>query len=121
MQKVRGNAGFSLQEVARIKRDLLEGVSRKALATAWGCGLETIARIARGETWADVPPAEGAHVDTLEAEMLAPANLEGMADRLLAMQEKVQSVNCPGCESGLERVEGGHMTPYGIVVKCLSV
>ena len=57
---------------------------RKHIAQMWGCGLETIARMARGETWADILPASGAHVDRLEAEMLAPSNLEGMAERLLA-------------------------------------
>jgi hypothetical protein len=111
-----GNAILTSNEVSRIKRDLAEGRSRKHIARAYQVGLETIARIARGDTWINVPVAEGARIDKLEAELLAPANLDAMAERLIALQEKVDSPpprGCIHCANGVPIVEGKHRTLYG--------
>jgi hypothetical protein len=102
--KQRGNAALSAQEVARIKRELLEGIQRKYLARRYEVGLETIARIARGETWTDIPPASGAHLDKLEAEILAPANLQGMIERATALPV---GIACPHCRNGVPKLENG--------------
>ena len=114
MPRVRGNAAFTPHEVARIKRDLLEGISRKAIARRMGCGLETIARMARGDTWADVLPAAGAHIDELEAELLAPSNLKGIAERLIALQGEVKNT-CMYCKQGvpINPLTRAHILPGG--------
>lgn len=46
------------QEVARVKRNILRGMSLRELAQAYGVALDTIRRIARGDSWSWVE-AEG--------------------------------------------------------------
>lgn len=103
----RGNAALTIDEVRRIKRDILEGVPRKRLARRYEVGLETIARIARGDTWRDIPAEGGAYIDKLQAEMLAPANLSGMTERLLAIQPAEPIVTCPHCRVGVPKLGNG--------------
>ncbi len=50
-KRQRANASFSDQEVRAIRKAIWEGESRRDLARFYGVGLETIARIARGDTY----------------------------------------------------------------------
>lgn len=72
-------------EVARIKKLLQAGDhSRRDIAHAYEVGLETIARIARGDTWAWVLP-EGQEEQQAEIAAALPAQgLQSEADRILA-------------------------------------
>jgi len=110
----RGNAVLTVDEIRRIKRDLIEGVPRKRLAQRYEVGLETISRIARGDTWREILPLDGIYVDKLAADMLAPANLSGMTERLLALQEKPK-VACMYCAQGapINPTTGNHIIPGG--------
>lgn len=115
----RPNTAFTKAEVAKIKRDLLEGKRRKDIARAYEVGLETIARIARGDTWGDIQPASNAHIDKFEAEILAPANIEGISERLLRTQSEIPPHECPHCKSGVpKRKDGQHEGPYGMIFTC---
>lgn len=60
-----GNAVFTDEQVRLIKINLLKGVPYSALARQWGCGVETIGRISRGETYR--------HVEVQGEERLRPA------------------------------------------------
>lgn len=49
-------AAFTEVQVARIKRQLLNGASPRALALAYSCSTETIRKMGRGDTWNWVLP-----------------------------------------------------------------
>ena len=61
------NATLTVQQVAVIKLRLQQGMSARVIATAHDVGLETIRRIARGETWRNVEADPGAY--TVEEQM----------------------------------------------------
>lgn len=114
----RHNTAFTIAEVKRIKRDLVEGRPRKHIARAYGVGLETVARIARGDTWGDVSPDEidMTPMRRMEAELLVPReHIDSLADRLIKLQEKAAQPKCRHCEleEPINPETGKHITIYG--------
>ncbi len=114
---------LSKSDVGAIRWRLHLGHSKRDIAREFGVVSETIAKIGRGDTWPDVPMIrpEGLALsagEKLDAELLAPRNLEPMLERLLKT-EAPEPEHCPACEAGMPLVEGSHETPYGVMVKCL--
>jgi len=72
---------LSDREVLAIRQSLANGVTRKALQEMYDVSLETIARIARGDTRAGVMKVDVKREERLDAEIAASA------ERLLGMLE----------------------------------
>lgn len=100
------NTNFTEADVARIKRNLSLGFSTRELAQANGCAIETIRKIARGDTWAWVEAERG------EAPAKAPpptpdviAESQARLQRLLSEAQEDKEV-----DDELERIK--RKTPY---------
>lgn len=87
---------FSAEEILRIHQRLARGVSRREIAKDHGVGMETISRIARGDTYAWVNEEAIAHAQLSE---------EALAAEIKEMEAKsFTPENLARC--GLEEVDG---------------
>lgn len=84
-----GNSGFTEEEVRVIKRELKRGISPRELAGIYLCGLETIRKIGRGDTFAWVEEEDGREELAAAAARIPNKELDEKAQeslkRLLAM------------------------------------
>lgn len=87
MSDNRRSAKLTIPEVAKIKRNLLDGFAIRDIAEAYMLGFETIRRIKRGETWGDVA-AEPKPGDLPAVEDLPPISPE-LAAEAKASQERM--------------------------------
>ena len=92
------NPSLTISEVAAIKRRLLEGASSRQLASVYEVGLQTIRRIARGETWADVEPEVGSRTIEEQADKvlgteLAPRNDAAMLTAQARFEQLLKTGN----------------------------
>lgn len=100
MQKRIGGAKVTPQTVREIRREYAEGATQPELARKWKIGVGQVGRIVRGEAWVNVSHGERVVTDqemmlhsrdlnTPQGQEYIRSQTQGMAERLLAMQEEM--------------------------------
>jgi hypothetical protein len=106
-----GGATLTEREVARIKYNLGRGYKPRSIADAYGVAVETIRRLARGETWSWVEPSPDGDDSVVELtpEILASAErVRALAGLTLADNFKKEIEKEIEVDKALDKLQESH-------------